>query len=102
MSAIGLTPHELELMRGVFRARPEIQEVILFGSRAKGTHRPMSDVDLALTGTSDILEAARLADALDQLPLPYIFDVQPLDRITYPPLREHIERVGVVIHRREA
>ncbi|HTG45994.1 MAG TPA: nucleotidyltransferase domain-containing protein, partial [Verrucomicrobiae bacterium] len=34
----------------VFRRHPEVTRVILFGSRAKGTHRPSSDVDLALTG----------------------------------------------------
>ncbi|HEY5769826.1 MAG TPA: nucleotidyltransferase domain-containing protein [Terrimicrobium sp.] len=50
MKTIGLTPDELTLVAGVFRRHPEIRSVKLFGSRAKGTHTPHSDVDLALWG----------------------------------------------------
>ena len=50
MSAIGLSTREIALMDGVFRRYPAIQGVVLFGSRAKGTHSPQSDIDLALIG----------------------------------------------------
>ena len=33
-----------------------------------------------------------------ELPLPYRFDVQALEQITFAPLLEHIQRVGVVIY----
>ncbi|MBF0285792.1 MAG: nucleotidyltransferase domain-containing protein [Magnetococcales bacterium] len=101
MKNIGLSETELEGMRGVFRAFPEIREVVLFGSRAKGTHRPQSDVDLALMGGIDGLQAEAIAEELEELPMPYQFDVKALDAIRYPPLREHIARVGVTIYRRE-
>lgn len=45
-----LTDHELALVRDVFGRHPEVSRAILFGSRAKGTHAPHSDVDLAITG----------------------------------------------------
>jgi uncharacterized protein len=93
-----LTNHELALIRGVFRRHPGLSAVILFGSRAKGTHRPQSDVDLAVTGDVTPLEAETIAGELDELPLPYRFEVQPLHRITHPPLREHIDRVGICIY----
>jgi hypothetical protein len=35
---------------------------------------------------------------LDELPLPYRFDVKSLNSIRYLPLREHIMRVGVTIY----
>jgi hypothetical protein len=35
---------------------------------------------------------------LDDLPLPYRFDVRALNAITLMPLREHIERVGIAIY----
>jgi hypothetical protein len=35
---------------------------------------------------------------LDELPLPYRFEVQPLAHIQYRPLLEHIHRVGIVIY----
>ena len=36
--------------------------------------------------------------ALEELPLPYRFDVQALDQIRFAPLLEHIQRVEVVIY----
>lgn len=98
MSRPHLTDHELTLVRGVFSRHPEVSAAILFGSRAKGTHTPHSDVDLAVAGDVTPLEAEAIAGELDELPLPYCFEVQPLDRITYPPLRDHIDRVGICIY----
>jgi predicted nucleotidyltransferase len=71
---------------------------VLFGSRAKGTATPASDIDLAFEGIDDPLRAEAIASELEELPLPYRFDVKALSSIRYPPLREHIARVGVRIH----
>ena len=71
--------------------------VLLREPRAKCTARPSSDVDLALEGIDDPLQAESIAAELDELPLPYVFDVQALSAIRYRPLREHIARVGVLI-----
>jgi predicted nucleotidyltransferase len=98
MSRPHLTDHELSLIRNVFRRHPRLSGVILFGSRDKGTHRPQSDVDLAITGDVTPLEAEMIAGELDELPLPYRFEVQPLDRISHSPLRNHIDRVGIRIY----
>ena len=97
MKAPPLAPSELALLIGVFRRHPEIAAVKLFGSRAKGTHAPHSDIDLAVWGTLDDLQAEALAAELDELPLPYRYDVKPFATITLRPLREHIERVGIPI-----
>ena len=93
-----LVASELELVRSVLRQHPEIESAILFGSRAKGTHSDRSDVDLALAGSLGDLGAEAIAAELEELPLPYRFDVHALAAITYPPLLEHIERVGMVIY----
>jgi predicted nucleotidyltransferase len=81
-----LTDHELARVRNVFGRHPEVTRAILFGSRVKGTHAPHSDVDLAITGDVTPLTAEMIAGELDELPLPYRFEVQPLDRITHRPL----------------
>lgn len=91
----GLTAHELELMDGVFRRHPEVSLVKLFGSRAKGTHRVRSDVDLAVWGTAGALQAEAIAGELDELPLPYQFEVHAFEHISNHALREHIQRVGI-------
>jgi predicted nucleotidyltransferase len=72
--------------------------VRLFGSRAKGKHTPRSDVDLAVWGDVDAVRAEAIAAELDELPLPYRFEVKPFERIKLRSLREHIERVGIVIY----
>lgn len=94
----GLTPVALDLIRSVLVRHPAISGAILFGSRAKGTATTASDIDLALEGIDDPLEAEAIASELDELPLPYRFDVKALSAIHHPPLREHIARVGVRIH----
>lgn len=98
MNLPALTPGELALLRGVFRQHPEVSAVKLFGSRAKGTHAPHSDIDLALWGKVDALQAEAIAAELDELPLPYRYDVQPFDAIALRPLREHIERAGIQVY----
>jgi hypothetical protein len=69
-----------------------------FGSRAKGTHAPSSAVDLALWGEIDALRAEAIAAEFEELPLPYRFDVQAFAEIKLAALREHIERVGVLLY----
>jgi predicted nucleotidyltransferase len=94
-----LVASELELVLSVLRQHPEVVSATLFGSRAKGTHSDRSDVDLALAGPLGSLGAEAIAAELDELPLPYRFDVQALAAITHAPLLEQIERVGMVIYR---
>jgi len=94
-----LTDAEIALVCDVFRHHPEIASVVLFGSRAKGTSQDHSDVDLAIEGDVTPLQAEAIAGELDDLTLPYRFDVQPLARIRHQPLRDHINRVGICLYR---
>ncbi len=98
MTRAPLLASELELVLSVLRQHPEIESATLFGSRAKGTHSDRSDVDLALAGSLGALGAAAIAAELEELPLPYRFDVHALAAITHTPLLEHIARVGMVIY----
>src|SRR5687767_2438463 len=94
MNRFGLTDSEQELIRDVLRCHGEVTEAKIFGSRAKGNFQPTSDVDLALWGTISFSTLAAIAGELDELPLPYRFDVHSYDAIHHLPLREHIDRVG--------
>ena len=97
MNTPALPPAALDILRAVFARHPEITAVKLFGSRAKGTQRPESDVDLALWGDVDALAAESIAAELDDLPLPYRYDVQAFASIKLQSLRDQIERVGITI-----
>ena len=94
----GLTQRELELIRGVLSRHPEVSGAVLFGSRAKGTATASSDIDLALEGIGDQLQAEAIANELEELPLPCRFDVKALSAFRLPELRGHIARVGLRIH----
>jgi predicted nucleotidyltransferase len=97
MSVADLRPFELDQLCSVFRRHPEISQVKVFGSRAKGTHQRSSDIDLALWGVLDDFAAQAIALELDELPLPYNYDVKAFAAVTLESLREHIERVGTRI-----
>jgi predicted nucleotidyltransferase len=89
---------ELDMVRAVFRRHPEVDSAILFGSRAKGTHTERSDVDLVVAGDIVPLRAEAIAAELDELSLPYRFEVQALEHVHHSPLLEHIKRVGIRIY----
>jgi predicted nucleotidyltransferase len=91
-------PAKLELARSVFQLHPEVKSATLFGSRAKGTHTHRSDVDLVVAGDIGPLRAEAIAAELEEMPLPYRFDVQSLAHIQHRPLLEHIQRVGILIY----
>ena len=74
----------------------------MYGSRAKGTYKPFSDVDITLVGND--LSTTDLADtmnAIDDLLLPYMVDVSLYHKLKSPELLDHISRRGIVVYHRE-
>ena len=65
----GLSATVVAAINRVLARCPEVERAVLYGSRAKGNFKPGSDIDLTLF--------ARLAHA---------------------PLREHIERAGILFY----
>jgi predicted nucleotidyltransferase len=98
----GLNKATLESMIRIFEKYPEIQRVILYGSRAKGNFREGSDIDLSIKSKNiDLQKLFRIENDLDDLLLPYKIDISLFHHISNPDLREHIERVGVDIYKNE-
>ena len=92
----GLKDSDILKFQFVFRNFSEIEKAILYGSRAKGNFKPASDIDLTLIGESLNLSVLnRIEIQLDDLLLPYTFDLSILKQISNPDLLEHIQRVGV-------
>jgi|GEM_PF-315214 predicted nucleotidyltransferase len=94
----GLKDSDITAIRQVLSQFPEVQCALVFGSRAKGTHRNGSDVDLALKGdTMSYQTAVQIASILNEETLmPYHFDVLDYHSIEYAHLVAHIDRVGQV------
>lgn len=103
MNGHGLAPQTVERIQGVLAHFPEVARAVLFGSRAKGTARSGSDIDLALYGEGlDWRVLGRIEDELDDLLLPYTFSLLRHDTRTDSEVAAHIARVGVPFYRREA
>ena len=101
MPVSGLSDHDSQRIRQVLKRFPEVETATLFGSRAKGTARPGSDIDLSLSGSRlDLTLLGRVHDALDDLLLPYEIDLLLQNSIQQPDLMEHIRRVGVTLYER--
>jgi len=90
----GLSETTIEAIRRALAECPGLEKVIIYGSRAKGTFRPGSDIDLALHGSVSDDDLLRLLNRLDELDTPYLFDVIRYQDIDSDELRAHIARAG--------
>lgn len=79
-----------------FAREAGVKRVLLFGSRARGTNLPKSDIDLAIEGCPDFLALEeRLQEELWSL---LRIDVVNLDDPISDELRKEIERDGKVLY----
>ena len=67
------------------------REVILFGSRAKGTETERSDIDIAVSGAERFDE---LEEAIDEIPTLLTFDVVNMDTCQNELLLKEIREYG--------
>lgn len=86
----------LEKINQVFKEEAKIKNILLFGSRAKGSAKKGSDIDLALIGDDlSFRDICKFGMKLDALDLPYKIDIVNYQALTNHELKEHIDRVGV-------
>lgn len=98
----GLLQSDIKKIVSIFENNERIAEVILFGSRAKGNFHNGSDIDIALKGKNlklnDVLNASI---EIDELMLPYKFDIIIYNKINENKLIDHINRVGISLFVRQ-
>lgn len=99
----GLKETTIQKICGVFAKYPQVGKAVLYGSRSKGNYKTGSDIDLTLFGGEDLtLEILyRIMGEIDDLLLPYTFDLSIFRQISDPDVIDHIRRVGVVFYERE-
>lgn len=96
----GLLERDLKYILEAANKYSEIEEVIIFGSRAMGNYKKGSDVDIALKGEYVNRKIVyKLSDDLnEEYPLPYFFDVVNYNDISNEELKRHIDDVGKTIY----
>lgn len=95
----GLSIEDREKINNLFKQFEFIDKVILYGSRAKGNYKPSSDIDITLFGDNLTLSELQLVEnEIDDLLLPYKFDISIYNQISNIELIEHIDRVGKVLY----
>jgi type I restriction enzyme S subunit len=98
----GLKDIELQKLSEVFASKERIERVVLYGSRAKGNYKPFSDVDITLIGQElTHTDLNRTSLAIDDLLLPYQFDISIFRALKNENLIAHIHRVGITIYERK-
>lgn len=96
-----LSSDDIDKIQRILVKYHQVEEAIVYGSRAKGTNRPGSDLDLALKGQDLNLHLLnKISRDLDELLLPYNIDLSIHHRINNPDLLDHIKRVGKVIYKK--
>ncbi|MCX6148824.1 MAG: nucleotidyltransferase domain-containing protein [Candidatus Kapabacteria bacterium] len=99
----GLKEDTINKIHSVFILFPEIEKVLIYGSRAKGNFRNGSDIDLTLFGHNlDYILLNKIKSLLDDLNTPYLIDISIYDKIKSDELLDHINRIGKEFYKLKA
>jgi predicted nucleotidyltransferase len=81
---------------------PQVDQAILYGSRSTGLYRHGSDIDLTLLGGEELTLSVlgRIMDDLDELLLPYTFDLSIFHHLAGTELIRQIRRSGITFYDR--
>nr|WP_307730296.1 nucleotidyltransferase domain-containing protein [Duganella violaceicalia] len=89
----------LDSLCEVFSRYSTIDSVMVYGSRAAGTYRPQSDIDLAVFApTMSERDFGNLWNALDDLPILFRLDVIHWDHVTNDKLKQHARQHGALLY----
>ena len=94
----GISEKSYKLIEESLAKYPEIEKVVIFGSRALGNEKSGSDIDIAIFGkklTDEILSSIRVL-LNEKLNIPYFVDVVDYNSIKNQQLKEHIDSGGKI------
>ncbi len=101
MQSFNLPDTAVEKLKHIFKSYPDISKVWLYGSRAMGTHRTGSDIDLCIEANSlTTKQLLQIENEIDDLLLPWKVDLSLKHQIDNEALLDHIKKVAVVFYQR--
>lgn len=98
----GLKDRHFHAVLDILRSQKKVEKIVLFGSRARGTYSPESDVDICLFGDAlDLTDQADLIATMEDLTIPQQVDLLLHHRIKEKALLDHIRKEGKVLFDRK-
>ncbi len=99
----GLYQSDIACIVHILQQHPEVEKGYIIGSRALGSYRHGSDVDLVLQGeTLPFAITSRISYLLnEETNMPYQFDVINYNTVRNKELIDHIERVGKLLYTKD-
>ena len=99
----GLDTDTIRNIKNCLAKIPQIQKVLLYGSRAKGNYKNGSDIDLILIGKNLNPDDSiyPLKEELNKLYLPYTFDISILSKLDKLEFINRILKVGKTFYQKE-
>ena len=98
MNSFGISDKSYQILQSYFQQAENIDKVVIFGSRALGTYRNGSDIDLALFGKN--LNMIKINAELEELQTPYMYDVLEYETLQNQALKDHIRTQGQILFQR--
>ena len=100
MPKFGISKDQFEILDRIIEKYKSITKVIIFGSRAKNTHKQYSDIDLCLVGNISESQLAEINSDIMESNLIYTVDVVVFENITNQKLKQNIQMDGQVFWER--
>ncbi len=97
----GLPERTITELIEYFKSKPEVEKVVVYGSRAKGTYKNGSDIDFAVWTNGLSVYDLRIEAELDELETPYMFDVTDYKNLSHEGMKNSIDRDGVLFYQKE-
>ncbi|MDR1908534.1 MAG: nucleotidyltransferase domain-containing protein [Spirochaetaceae bacterium] len=91
------------MLEDILAGHRGIRSAVLYGSRATGAYRNGSDIDLTLhvDDSFSYNDLLRVKEAFNASDIPYMVDISDYRKISNENLKDHIQRAGKVLYRRE-
>jgi predicted nucleotidyltransferase len=94
-NSFGLTDRDMTTFKDIFKKYPDVKTVFIFGSRAKNSYKPGSDIDLAVMNEAII---RKINVEFEESSLPYRVELLDYHTLKHVDLKSHIDRVGIVFY----
>jgi predicted nucleotidyltransferase len=99
LDKFGLPLNLLSSLCTIFKKYPQVQKVILYGSRATGSYKNSSDIDITLVAPdASLSDMFKMENEIDDLMLPYKVDLSLFHKLENEALVAHIHKYGQEIH----